>query len=103
VWTSAYPSFWPYPNASSNLVQDLPASRVLLESGVPSVWLPGYYVAEQLRLSLPELREHVRDQGRLGRYLYVLAETFPFLGTTRGASKVVLDRWTSPGCSSRRA
>ena len=91
VWTSAYPSFWPRPNASFNLVQDLHASRVLLESGVPFVYLPGYYVGEQLRVSLAELRDHVRGHGPIGDHLYDLAESSPFLGTARGASKVMWD------------
>ena len=91
VWTSAYPSFWPHPNRSFNLVQDLPASRVLLESGVPFVYLPGYYVGEQLRVSLPELRDHVRGKGAVGDYLYDLCEASPFLGTERGRTKVVWD------------
>ena len=91
VWTSAYPSFWPYPNASFNLVQDLPASRVLFESGVPLVYLPGYYVGEQLRVSLPELRENVRGQGAIGDHLYDLAASSPFLGAVPGATKVIWD------------
>ena len=91
VWTSAFPSFWPHPNRSFNLVQDLHAARVLLESGVPFVYLPGYYVGEQLRVSLPELRDHVRGRGPLGDYLYGLAEGSPFLGTAPGASKVIWD------------
>ena len=53
VWTSAYPTYWPRPNVSFNLAQDLAAARVLLDSGVPLVYLPGYYVGEQLRVSLP--------------------------------------------------
>jgi hypothetical protein len=114
VWTSAYPSFWPQPNRSFNLVQDLPASRVLLESGVPFVYLPGYYVGEQLRVSLPELREHVRGKGAVGDYLYDLAEQSPFLGTERGRSKIIWDlvnvawvlepSWLSTGwCPPRRS
>ena len=27
VWTAGYPSFWPYPNASFNMVQDVPAEE----------------------------------------------------------------------------
>jgi hypothetical protein len=69
----------------------VPASRALLESGVPFVYLPGYYVGEQLRISLPELREHVRGRGAVGDYLYALAERSPFMGTHPGASKVIWD------------
>ena len=62
-----------------------------LESGVPLVYLPGYYVGEQLRVSLPELRDHVRGKGAVGDYLYEMSESSPFLGTERGRTKVVWD------------
>jgi inosine-uridine nucleoside N-ribohydrolase len=91
VWTSAYPSFWPYANASFNLAQDVPAARVLLESGVPFTYLPGYYVGEQLRVSLPELEQHVRGRGPAGDYLYALAAGSPFLGPGVAATKVIWD------------
>ena len=91
VWTSAYPSFWPYENASFNLNQDVAAGRVLLESGVPFTYLPGYYVGEQLRVSLPELEQHARGRGPAGDYLYSLAAGSPFLGTKIGATKVIWD------------
>ena len=91
VWTSAYPSFWPHVNASFNLAQDVAAGRVLLESGVPFTYLPGYYVGEQLRVSLPELEQHVRGRGPVGDYLYALAAGSPFLGTRTAATKVIWD------------
>lgn len=91
VWTSAYPTYWPYSNASYNLVQDLPAGRVLFDSGAPLVYLPGYHIGEQLRTTLPELREYVRGRGPLGDYLYALAEQSLFFGRRPGASKVIWD------------
>lgn len=69
VWTSAYPTFWPYPNASYNLGLDLHASRVLFASGVPLVYLPGYYVGEELRISRPDVETWVRPHGPVGAYL----------------------------------
>jgi purine nucleosidase len=90
-WTSAYPSFWPHPNASFNMAQDLHASRVLFDSGVPLVYLPGYYVGEHLRISLPELKEHVRGKGPIGDDLYALCTTNRHLSETPGASKVMWD------------
>ena len=57
VWTSGYPSHAQHLiNFSLNLEQDLSASRVLLGSGVPLVYLPGFHVGAQLRLSLPEMQ-----------------------------------------------
>lgn len=73
VWTSAYPSTVPYSNrASLNLVQDVPSSRLLFDSGVPLVYLPGYHVAAQLRISLPEMERFVRGTCPMGDYLYHL-------------------------------
>jgi hypothetical protein len=72
VWTSGYPSCAPHVNESFNLEQDPHASRVLLESGVPLVYLPGFHVGAQLRLSLAEVDRHVRGQGAIGDYLHHL-------------------------------
>jgi purine nucleosidase len=91
VWTAAYPTFWPLPNASFNLVQDLPASRHLLASGVAHVYLPGYYVGEALRTSLPELEARVRGRGPIGDYLYDISATSLHLGSGPGRSKVMWD------------
>ena len=90
VWTAAYPSYWPYPNVSFNLAQDLTASRVLLGSGVPLVYLPGYYVGEQLRVSLADLERHVKGRGPLGDHLYDLAADSHWYARP-GSTKVIWD------------
>lgn len=72
VWTSGYPSHAPHVNDSFNLEQDLAASRLLLDSGVPHVYLPGFHVGAQLRLSLAEMEQHVRGRGAIGDYLHGL-------------------------------
>ena len=72
VWTSGYPSHAPHINHSFNLEQDLPASQLLLDSGVPHVYLPGYHVGAQLRLSLPEMAQQVQGCGAIGHYLHEL-------------------------------
>ncbi|MGH8926599.1 MAG: nucleoside hydrolase [Acidimicrobiia bacterium] len=73
VWTSGYPTWTQRSNATSlNLVQDQAASRLLFESGVPLVYLPGYHIGAQLRLSLPEMEAYVRGRGGIGDYLYHL-------------------------------
>lgn len=90
VWTSAYPSFWPRQNSSFNLAQDIPAARVLLDSGVPHVYLPGYYVGEQLRTSAAELDAHVRGRGPLGAHLVDVCEQSSWFARP-GASKVIWD------------
>jgi purine nucleosidase len=44
----------------------------LLDSGVPHVYLPGYHVGAQLRLSLAEVERYVQRQRRHGEYLHQL-------------------------------
>jgi purine nucleosidase len=72
VWTSGYPSHAPHANHSFNLEQDLLASQWLLDSGVPHVYLPGFHVGAQLRLSLPEMERWVRGRGAIGEHLFEL-------------------------------
>ncbi len=70
-WTSGYPTFVKFSNAPSmNLVQDRHASRLLFDSGVPLLYLPGYYIGEQLVMSLPESERWVNGRGEIGNYLH---------------------------------
>jgi inosine-uridine nucleoside N-ribohydrolase len=82
VWTSGYPSHAPHINFSLNLEQDLVASRVLFDSGVPLVYLPGFHVGAQLRLSLPEMALHVQPRGAIGAYLHRLFLNNPLSALT---------------------
>lgn len=90
VWTSAYPSYWQRPNISFNLAQDLPAARALLDSGAAHVYLPGYFIGEQLRISGAELDAHVRGRGPLGDHLAELCTSSHWFAKP-GASKVIWD------------
>lgn len=92
VWTSAQPTFWPGPVASYNLTLDVPAARVLFDSGVPLVYLPGYYVGEELRTTRSELKEHVRGRGIVGDYLWSTWEEHWMTRSRQpGFSKVIWD------------
>lgn len=73
IWTSGYPSSSNMSNLTSlNLVQDVLASRLLFDCGVPLVYLPGFYIGAQLTLSLPDMVEWVKGRGKMGDYLYHL-------------------------------
>jgi len=73
VWTSGYPSNAPHSNRPSlNMVQDLAASRLLFDCGVPHVYLPGYHIGAQLKVSLPEMESFVRGRGAIGDLLHHL-------------------------------
>lgn len=92
VWTSGYPSWANMYNYSFNLEQDLPASQLLFESGVPLVYLPGYYLGAQLRLSLPEIEAWIKGKGAIGDYLHHLYTHNP-LYPQRGIREVPGRSW----------
>ena len=96
VWTSGYPSHAPQVNDSFNLEQDLAASRLLLDCGVPHVYLPGFQVGAQLRLSLPEVERHVQDAGTMGDYLHQLYAhnpLWPMLGVDARQARSGVYSW----------
>jgi purine nucleosidase len=72
VWTSGFPIHAPYENVSFNLEQDMVASQYLFACGVPLVYLPGYHVGAQLRLSLAEMDRYVKGTSHIGNYLHEL-------------------------------
>lgn len=69
VWLGGNP--WHWPNTHEfNLAQDIPAARVIFDSGVPLVQVPCLGVASHLLTTLAELERHVKGQGPIGDYLY---------------------------------
>jgi len=72
VWTAGYPSHAPHVNRAFNLEQDRAATQLVFDCGVPLVYLPGYHVGAQLRLSLPEMDTFVRGCGAIGEHLHQL-------------------------------
>jgi len=72
VWTAGYPSHAPHVNRAFNLEQDCLATQLVFDCGVPLVYLPGYHVGAQLRLSLPEMEASVRGRNAIGEHLHHL-------------------------------
>ncbi len=69
VWLGGTTHYW--PSASEfNLRQDVIASQVLFDSGVPLVQIPTKNVSQHLRTTVPELEQHMRGRSRIGDYLY---------------------------------
>ncbi len=68
VWVGGPPHDWS-PAGDFNLRQDLAASQVLFDSGVPLVQIPCRYVAENLRTTIHEIEFYVKGRGRIGDYL----------------------------------
>jgi inosine-uridine nucleoside N-ribohydrolase len=78
VWTSGFPTTVQLTNEMSlNLVEDVLASQLLFASGVAQVYLPGFHVGAQLRISLPEMERWVKGRGAIGDYLHHLYTNNP--------------------------
>ncbi|MFS0724954.1 nucleoside hydrolase [Paenibacillus sp. 1P07SE] len=69
VWLGGHALHWP-DTKEFNLAQDLYASRLVLDCGVPLILAPCMGVASHLKTTLSELGEHIREQGEAGAYLY---------------------------------
>ncbi|MFQ3197257.1 MAG: purine nucleosidase [Paraglaciecola sp.] len=71
TWTAGYPSnVTTSENTSFNLSQDVDAAQVLFSCGVPLVYLPGFYIGQQLTLSEPDMQCWFKDSGCIGQLLF---------------------------------
>lgn len=68
VWLGGQPHSW-HTAWEFNLSQDLHASKVLFDSGVPLVQIPCKNVAEHLRTTIPELQDYLKNEGPIADYL----------------------------------
>ncbi|MBD3291736.1 MAG: nucleoside hydrolase, partial [Armatimonadia bacterium] len=75
VWLGGQPHSW-HSASEFNLKQDLHATRVILDTGVPFMHVPCKNVAEHITTTLPELREHISGHNALGDYLFKVYEDF---------------------------
>lgn len=88
VWLGGNPQYW--PTASEfNLKQDMHASRLVFDCGVPLVQIPCMGVTTHLHTTLPEMREHVKGRGAIGDYLYGIYEDY--MDDHFARSKVIWD------------
>jgi len=72
-----------------NLKQDIYASHVLLDSGVPLVLFPCERVTTHLLTTVPELKYYLQGKNRLASYLVEIVENYK--GNSYGWSKVIWD------------
>ncbi len=71
TWTAGYPvNVTDLTNTSFNLSQDVNAAQVLFSSGVPLVYLPGFYIGQQLTLSKADMEAWFAKSGSIGEFLY---------------------------------
>jgi inosine-uridine nucleoside N-ribohydrolase len=69
VWLGGHALHWPHTK-EFNLRQDLTASRLLFDCGVPLVHIPCMGVTSHLLTTVAEIERYVKGQGAIGDYLY---------------------------------
>ena len=69
IWLGGQPYYWPSAR-EFNLQQDIPASQLIFNCGVPLVHIPCKNVSEHLRTTVPEMERYVKGRGAIGDYLY---------------------------------
>ena len=72
VWLGGNPPYWPSAR-EFNLQQDLHASRLVFDCGVPLVQIPCQGVAALLHTTVPEIERYLQGRGAIGDFL---VETF---------------------------
>lgn len=68
VWLGGNAHHWPHQR-EFNYQQDLKASRVVFDSGVPLVQLPCTPIVTHLATTVPEMERYVGGRGAIGDYL----------------------------------
>jgi inosine-uridine nucleoside N-ribohydrolase len=88
VWLGGHAPYWDTAN-EFNLMQDLHASRILLEAHAPLVLVPCVPVASHLSVTVPELETHLAPFSKLGADLTAIVRAYG--NNTPGWSKVIWD------------
>ncbi len=70
VWLGGHAVEWCGENDEFNLRQDMAASRILFDSGVPLIQYPCRMVTDHLLTTEPELAKRCRPCGKIGQFLY---------------------------------
>lgn len=68
VWLGGHSLYWNHTD-EFNLMQDITASRVIFDSGVPVIQIPCMSVASHLTTSVPELECYLDGKSPVGTYL----------------------------------
>ena len=88
VWLGGNAVYWPTAE-EFNLRQDLHASRLIFDCGVPLVQIPCKPVTSHLHTTVPEMERHVAGKGQIGEYLTTIFKGYAEDHT--GWSKVIWD------------
>ncbi len=88
VWLGGNSLEWPHQK-EFNLMQDVPAARVVLNSGVPLVIMPCQPVVANFHTTIPEMEHYLKGKSPIADYL--LKMTIEFSGGHDYWSKVIWD------------
>ncbi len=88
VWLGGNGLDWPHQK-EFNLMQDVLAARVVLNSGVPLVIMPCQPVVSHFHTTIPELEYYLRGKNQISDYL--LNSTIEYSGGRDTWSKVIWD------------
>lgn len=88
VWLGGNSLDWPHQK-EFNLMQDVEAARVVLDSGVPLVIMPCQPVVSHFHTTIPELRYYLEGKTKISDYL--LKTTIEYSGGAEAWSKVIWD------------
>lgn len=88
VWLGGHSFFW-HDTREFNLRQDLYASRLIFDCGVPLIHIPCRGVASHLLTSVPELEYYLEGKSKLGSYLTQIVKSYSL--DSYAWSKVIWD------------
>ncbi len=75
VWLGGHPTYW-HHTSEFNLKQDMRASRLIFDCGVPLVRVPCINVTEHLKTTQAEMAEFVHGRGAIGEYLFEIFSAY---------------------------
>jgi len=75
VWLGGHALHWPNTK-EFNLKQDLLASRLIFDCGVPLVHIPCNGVTTHLRTTVPEMETYAQGRGSIGDYLVEIFKAY---------------------------
>ena len=75
VWLGGHALHWPHTR-EFNLGQDIPAARVIFDSGVPVVHIPCAGVTTHLATTIPELEYYLQGQSAIADYLVEIVKNY---------------------------
>ncbi|MFW5976388.1 MAG: nucleoside hydrolase [Halanaerobiales bacterium] len=87
IWLGGHAHYWP-DTKEFNLSQDILASRVIFDCGVPLIQIPCMGVASHLQTNVPELKYYLSESD-IGQYLINIVENYT--DNPHGWSKVIWD------------